>query len=210
MKLIRRTAAFTLIELLVVITIIGILLTIAVPQISKGIDSARLLETLSHARSLHAATYAMTLENQQSSEPNTIDWTSTDGGGGTSTATSLTAYFSALTNNSSYLSPSDLVTLLRAPGKKPQIGTVGAKDIAFKIYKLDSNSPGEQIFVSTANWTQGTGMNGTATPFGLKGFVYFTKSGGGGKPTSQTEATSKNAFPTQSGDQTLNYTTTLQ
>lgn len=206
MKLTRRTSAFTLIELLVVITIIGILITIAVPNLTSALDTAKMTQTLSNARSLQQATAAMSFDSLNSSDPDALDWTSKQSGGASGTTkASLNEYFNALTNGSAYLSSNDLKKLLTAPGKNPQVGTVGASNIAFNIYAIDSNSPSEAVFVATQNWTYGSGLNANTQPYGKKGFVFYTKGGGGGVKRKPTDATNTNDFPASVDGVTLKY-----
>lgn len=208
MKPTRRTSAFTLIELLVVITIIGILITITVPAINGALDGARMTQVLANARSLQIATAAMAMDSLNSSDPDALDWTtklsSTDTTGNGSPA-SLTQYFSALTNGSAYLSSGDLKKLLTAPGKNPQATQPNSSNIAFNFYQVSSNSPSEQVFVATQNWKYGSGLN-TNTPFGKKGFVYYTKGGGGGVKKNPKDAVSTNDFPSEVDGTQLNYT----
>ncbi len=206
MKLTRRPSAFTLIELLVVITIIGILITITVPAINGALDSARMTATLANARSLQIATSAMSFDSLQSSDPGALDWTSkqsTSGSSGSQGA-SLAAYFDALTNGGAYLSSGELKKLLTAPGKNPQSGTPGKDNIAFNFYEVSSNSPSEQVFVATQNWSR-TGLDAQKTPYGKKGFVYYTKGGGGGVKKNPKDAVSTNDFPTAIDGVNLNY-----
>jgi prepilin-type N-terminal cleavage/methylation domain-containing protein len=205
MKPTPRTSAFTLIELLVVISIIGILITIAVPNISTALTRAKMTETLANARSLQQATQMMTLDSQQSGEG--YNWTtkmSTDGsasGGG-----SLNDYLTALTTDG-YMTPTDLRKVLSAPGNNPPVNGANAENIAFSIFEISDNSPSDQVFVCTQNVNPGGGgMNANQEPYGNKGFVYFTKGGGGGMRTKQSDATSTNTFPkTTGGENAVTY-----
>lgn len=193
MKIPRKPSAFTLIELLVVISIIGILITIAVPNIATALTRAKMTETLANARSLQQATQMMTLDSQQAG--NGIQWTSTIDNTGNSTPVSLNTFFTALTQDG-YVTTQDLKKLLSAPGKAPTADIPSAGTIAFNFYQVDETSPSDQIFVATANWKQGSGMTATDSPYGNKGFVFFTKGGGGGIRTRQSDATDAKTFPT--------------
>lgn len=192
MKPTRTTSAFTLIELLVVISIIGILITIAVPSIGTALDKARMTETLANAKSLQTATLMMTLDSQQSGDG--IQWTSAVDDTGSESPVSLSTYFQALTNDG-YMTQSELRKVLSAPGKNPTAGTFSAGTIAFKIFQVSDNSPSDQPFVVTANWSPGGGMSSEAQPYGNKGFVVFNKGGGGGVYNRPRDATSTNIFP---------------
>lgn len=203
MKLRRKPSAFTLIELLIVISIIGILATMAVPAVNNALVQGQMTGTLSNARQLHMVTQQMSLDNFNAGEG--IQWTmdtSSSSSGGSGTPISLTAYFDALTNNGAYLQPKELVKLLTAPGVSPQSGSLSANNIAFKIFGVSENSPSDQPFVITKNWSGSGGAGGTlnaqATPYGKKGFVMFTKGGGGGI-YKLPSASSTNLFPAAGG-----------
>jgi hypothetical protein len=119
---------------------------------------------------------------------------SAEGGGG-----SLRSYLDALTTDG-YMTQTDLRKVLSAPGKNPPVGGENAENIAFSIFQITDNSPSDQVFVCTQNVTPGGGgMNANTEPYGNKGFVYFTKGGGGGMRTKQSDATSTNVFPTTTG-----------
>jgi len=213
MKLRRKPSAFTLIELLIVISIIGILATMAVPAVNNALVQGQMTGTLSNARQLHMVTQQMSLDNFNAGEG--IQWTmdTSTSGSGSGTPIGLTQYFEALTNNGAYLQPKELVKLLTAPGVTPQAGSLGANNIAFKIFGVSENSPSDQPFVITKNWSGGGGGGGTLNaqinPYGKKGFVMFTKGGGGGI-YKLPSASSTNLFPQSSGNdasysyQTLN------
>lgn len=193
MKLKRNPSAFTLIELLVVISIIGILITIAVPNISSALNRAKMTETLANARSLQQATQMMTLDSQQSGEG--IIWTTqVQSGGGDPQPVGLSTFLTALTQDG-YVTQSDMRKLLSAPGKTPTMGSYSANTIAFNIYQVSESSPADQVFLTTANLKPPGQMNANASPYGNKGFVFFTKGGGGGIRTRSTDATSTNNFP---------------
>lgn len=188
----KTTRAFTLIELLVVVSIIGILITIAVPNLERGIRQTNLTETLANARSLQQATQMMTLDSKQSGDG--LQWTVVVKDGEVTPA-SLSQYFGALTKDG-YLTNSDLRKILSAPGRTPTTGSYNAGNIAFKIYEVSDASPADQVFVTTANIAPPNGaMEPNTQPFGSKGFVFFTKGGGGGIRTRATDATSTNNFP---------------
>jgi prepilin-type N-terminal cleavage/methylation domain-containing protein len=205
MKPPRNNSAFTLIELLVVISIIGILITIAVPNISTALTRAKMTETLANARSLQQATQMMSLDSSSSGDG--MIWTTKiPAGGGAPAPVGLGEFLTAITTDG-YMTASDLRKVLSAPGRTPTTGAYGADTIAFNIYEVSENSPADQVFVTTANITPPGGMIANATPYGNKGFVFFTKGGGGGIRTRATDATSTNNFPTSTGtgDTTVTY-----
>jgi len=210
MKLRRKPSAFTLIELLIVISIIGILATMAVPAVNNALVQGQMTGTLSNARQLHMVTQQMSLDNFNAGEG--IQWTmdtSTSSGSSGGTPVSLSTYFGALTNNGAYLQPKELTKLLTAPGVNPQSGSLSANNIAFKIFAVSENSPSDQPFVVTKNWNNKS-LDANTSPYAKKGFVLFTKGGGGGI-YKLASASSTNIFPTTGSDGvTYNYTQTLQ
>ncbi len=192
MKTSRNKSAFTLIELLVVISIIGILITIAVPNIATALTRAKLTETLANARSIQQATQMMTLDSQNAGTG--IVWTTDVDETGNAAPVSITKFFNALTQDG-YMTTQDLKKLMSAPGKLAG-DNPSAASVAFNFFEVSETSPSDQILLATKNWTQGSGMNATIDPYGNKGFVYFTKGGGGGALTRQTDATDTKKFPT--------------
>jgi prepilin-type N-terminal cleavage/methylation domain-containing protein len=212
MKLRRKTSAFTLIELLIVISIIGILATMAVPAVNNALVQGQMTGTLSNARQLHMVTQQMSLDNFNAGEGIqwTVDTSSSSGSSSGGTPISLSTYFNALTNQGAYLQPKELAKLLTAPGVTPQTGSLGANNIAFKIFAVSENSPSDQPFVITKNWSgsggSGGSLNAQVNPYGKKGFVLFTKGGGGGI-YKLPQASSTNLFPLTSGDANYDYTT---
>ena len=204
MKLARKASAFTLIELLVVISIIGILATIAIPAINKALVSGQMTGTLANARSLQTATTMMSLDTASSGEG--LSWTSQPDSTGNQTAVSLSTFLTALTSNN-YLTVPELRKLLTAPGVAPQGNNFTSGNIAFNFFQVDSNSPSDQPFVVTANMdAPKSPLNPKKSPYGNKGFVYFTKGGDGGAKTRPSDATSTNIFPSSDATNTYNMT----
>jgi len=204
MKLRRKpSSAFTLIELLIVITIIGILAGMAIPAAMGVMARGQMTGTLANARQLHMVTQQMSLDNFNAGEG--IQWTTdVSSGNNGGTPISLATYFGALTNQGAYLQPKELVKLLTAPGVIPQAGNLSANNIAFRVFPVNENSPSDQPFVTTRNWNN-RALDPKASPYGNKGFVLFTK-GGGGNVYTITQAGSTNLFPQDNTDSaTYNY-----
>jgi prepilin-type N-terminal cleavage/methylation domain-containing protein len=196
MKLLPRNAAgFTLVELLVCIAVIGVLIYMSIPQGTFCGPRGQMTGTLSNARQLHLATQTMALDTF-SAGGNGMDWTMQASRGRTS-AVPLAAYFDALTKNN-YLTKSDLNKLLTAPGIGPKGSEPTARNICFKIFQVDGQSPDDQPLFVTANW-QPTGLT-RDDPYGKTGFVVFAKSGSGGIYKRTSDVTNPNIFPTGSKD----------
>lgn len=185
MKSFRRSLrAFTLIELLVVISIILILMGLIAPQVMRGFATGQLAGTLSNARSLQVATQTMAMDS----------FTTGDGPGwpGDSEGGANWQTFCNDLTNGKYLSSSDLLKLVAAPGVKVGTAFPPAKS-ALQVYAVKENSPNNAIFISTFNWNNFQALVPEAVPFGDKGFVIFRK-GGDGSVYQARQATSTNAL----------------
>jgi type II secretory pathway pseudopilin PulG len=185
-----KTAAFSVVEMLVVLVILAVLVWMAIPQVSCGPVSGVLTGVLSNARQLHMVTQQMTLDNMGTEEG--MEWTMWRSGKSTKPI-SLAEYFYALTNQNAYLMEKELKKLISAPGKNLSTAPLNAENIGFRIFQFDNSAPADQPFVVTANWNDGR-ITGDIAP-GKKGFVVFTKGGGGGIYKAP-QAMSTNIFPT--------------
>jgi prepilin-type N-terminal cleavage/methylation domain-containing protein len=186
-----NAAAFTIVELLVVLAILAVLVWMAIPKVEIGLATSPMTGALSHARQLQMVTQQMSLDNFNAGTG--IQWT-TQRAGGKDVTVSLAEYFSALTNNGPYLTEKELRKLLTMDGKGPgPLETPDAENIAFRFFAVSEKSPEDQPFIITANWKNGALTGGK--PFGKKGFVVFTKGGGGGIYRLQ-QLASTNIFPT--------------
>jgi prepilin-type N-terminal cleavage/methylation domain-containing protein len=169
-----KTAAFTVVEMLVVLAILAVLVWMAIPMVSDR-GSSR-VGALSNARQLHMVTQQMSLDNFNAGKG--LQWT-TKIANGKAEPVPLAEYFSALTNSNAYLTDRELRKLLAMDGKGPgPWAAPDAENIAFRIFAVSEESPSDQPFIVTANWKGGVLTN--EKPYGKKGFVVFTKGGGGG------------------------------
>ncbi len=190
MKIKKSPSAFTLIELLVVISIIAILASLAIPAVTGALTRGQMVQTLNNARQLQLATQTMSLDTFTSG--NGMAWTFDD----TGAPADLSTFFLNLTRDN-YLTENDLNKLLTAPGIGPGAsGTPTASNIAFKIFQVAENNPGDQPFVVTNNWAGGE-LTPDASPYGSKGFVLFRKGGEGNFFTRPSEAA--NVIPDTTG-----------
>jgi prepilin-type N-terminal cleavage/methylation domain-containing protein len=190
MKLLpRNDIGFTLIELLICLVIVGVLLTMVVPVSHHQMLTGEMVGTLSNMRQLHLATAAMTLDAAAKDEG--IEWTMLASHGKTAPV-SLATYLDALVKNN-YLTKADLRKLLSPRGEELAENELTARNIAFKIFQVDRESPSDQPLFITANWEPSALTNDA--PYGKKGFVVLAKGGSGGIYKRPNDVTSTNIFP---------------
>jgi prepilin-type N-terminal cleavage/methylation domain-containing protein len=197
MKLLfKKASGFTRLELLVCLLVIGVLAVLAIPRLASMAGIGRSVGgPLGNARQLQLAIQTMSLDTY-SSGGNGMEWTMLASHGKV-TPVSLETFFRALVDNH-YLTRADLVKLLTAPGKEPTESDLTARNIAFKFFQVDEDSPADQPLMVTANW-QPTGLTDDA-PYGKKGFVVFDKGGKGGIYKRPGDATDPKIFPSGSKD----------
>lgn len=164
--------AFTLIELLVVISIIAILAALAIPAVTGALTRGQMTGSLNNARQLHIATQTMAIDAFQTGEG--AGWPGDNVING-----NWETYLTELTNGR-YLTVSDLRKICSAPGVQQPTGSDSLpEESGLAVYAVRDNSPSDEIFASSANWTGFQPLNESAVPFGDKGFVIFRKGGDG-------------------------------
>jgi prepilin-type N-terminal cleavage/methylation domain-containing protein len=168
----KSVRAFTLIELLVVIAIIGILISLTVPAVTEALRRGQMTQTLSNMKQLHLATQQMALDGTTTGDA-TLAWP------GDAATPSWAAWATNLVP--SYLGTNDFNKLLSAAGvPRPSSTAIATKTpSAIILYQVSENSSGDTVFLSSANWTNGSALAPGGKPYGDKGFIVFRKAGDG-------------------------------
>jgi type II secretory pathway pseudopilin PulG len=159
----------------VAIALVTILIYLAVPRISFRPPGCKMVQVLSNAKQLYLATQQMALDGQMTGETN-LGWPGDIGGTFTNWAHQLVA--------GSYLTTNDFLKLMSAPGVVPPPGRMPEmKECALLVYAVSTNSPGNTVFLTSANFTNspsgGMPPAKKAKPYGDKGFVVFRVGGDG-------------------------------
>jgi prepilin-type N-terminal cleavage/methylation domain-containing protein len=188
MRFFKRVTAFTLVELLVVISIIAILAGLALPAITGALTRGQASQTLSNARQIYISTFNMALDGSTTGDTN-LAWPGDSGG-------TWTAWSAALTGGG-YMSTNDFAKMLSAPGvlRGTNVPVTTPTPSALNIYSVGESSPMQSVFITTANYTNGTALDPAAKPYGNKAFVVFRK-GGDGLVYQAAQATNTALLPT--------------
>ena len=174
----RRTSGFAWTEMLVALFILIVLLVLVVPQFvcflpTHTLVRGQMIQTLSNMKQLHLATQQMALDGITTGNTN-LGWPGDTGGTFTNWARHLVP---------EYLGTNDFRKLLSAPGRIVQTeGLPAMNEGALLVYAVSTNSPGNTLFLSTANFTNtATGgiLDTNALPYRNKGLVIFHRDGTG-------------------------------
>lgn len=174
----RNFAGLSLVEFLVaVVVIIGVCLVVPFFFSTHSPVSQphqQMAQTLSNMRQLHLATQQMALDRVTSGNTN-IGWPGDIGGTFSNWTRQLV--------DGGYLSANDLSKLLSGPGVVVPPGEIPVtNNTAILVYAAAEKSPGEVIFLTSANFTYtptGGTLNPAIKPYGDEGFVIFSKGGSG-------------------------------
>ncbi len=172
----RKQAGITLVELLVVLGIIFVLWSLAIPRVTITMEPGRMTQALSNLKQLHLVAQQMALDAETTGNTN-LGWPGDLGG-------SFTNWTAQIVKDG-YLTANDLCKLLSGPGVVVPPGKLPSmNETAVRVYAVRKDSPGEVVFLTSANFTNtptgGGPLSPSAKPFGNKGFVVFRKGGDGG------------------------------
>jgi prepilin-type N-terminal cleavage/methylation domain-containing protein len=178
----NSSVGFTLIEMLVVISIIVVLAAFAGPALFNALAKGQMTSSLNNARQLYLAGQQMALDGSTNSDPARA-WPGDLTEAAASPITTLQQYLTKLVQGD-YLKPGDVQKLLSAPGATctatadtaTNSVTLAGKS-ALKIYKVKEADSTNTIFAVTANYVYNSALDGTAAPYGDKGFVVQRKGG---------------------------------
>lgn len=171
----RACSGLTWLEVLVALLVVAFLGVVAFSAISPRIIKERGSHMLSNMKQLHLATQTAALDGETTGN-RTLGWPGDTGG----TFTNWTRQIVP-----AYLGTNDFCKLLSGPGKLVPLGQLPRlmNEGAVLVYGVSSNSKGDAVFLTTANFTNtpsgGAPLQKWAKPYGDKGFIVFRKGGDG-------------------------------
>ena len=177
----ERVRGFTLIELLVSIGIAIILAALAVAALASALSKAQMNGTMNNARQLCLAQFQMANDGAATGTA-TLAWP----GDYAPPLTALVDYINKLVG-AGYLKGGDVAKLLSAPGCSlivavasgpPESVTfaINTKS-ALKVHPVRDADPDNTVFATSRNYVYDTALNGSAVPYGTKGFIVVRKGG---------------------------------
>lgn len=162
-------------EVLVALAIVTTLFLAYWMAMSKYMHGSQMTVTLSNLKRIHLAAGSMAKDGMEMEDP-LLGWPEDTGGTYTNWVRKAVP---------AYLGTNDFCKLLSAPGKavgKSPFPLESSRS-AVLIYAVISNSAGDTVFLSTANFTNSSGgglsLRRDARPYGNGGFVVFRKNGVG-------------------------------
>jgi len=181
MKKNKSPSGFTLIELIVAIGIIVILCALAVAALASALSKAQMNGTMNNARQLYLAQFQMSNDGASTGDPN-MAWP----GDYVPALTLLQDYINKLVRPG-YVKGGDVAKLLSAPGCSLGVTVTSGppESVAFvintrsalKVHPVQDGDPGNTVFTTSRNYVYDTAINGSAVPYGTKGFIVVRKGG---------------------------------
>jgi len=188
----RGEGGFTVIELFVSIGIIFILFALAVAGIASALSKAQMNGTMNNARQLYLAQFSMANDGM-STDATGLAWV----GDYAPALTLLEDYINKLVRPG-YLKGGDVAKLLSAPGCNLRVNVnngppasvtfVPGTMSALKVHPVQERDPANTVFATSRNYVYDTAINGSAVPYGTKGFIVVRK-GGDANVFNSTQAT---------------------
>ncbi len=160
----------TLVGLAVLVLLFGITWSAVQPSLIR----CKVDKRLSNLKQLHLATQQMALDGISSGSKD-LGWPGDTGG-------TFTNWVHRLVPD--YLSTNDFAKAMSGPGLIQRLGEIPQqKNCAALVYAVREESPGETVFLTSANFTNtptgGAPPQPATKPYGEKLFVVFRKAGDG-------------------------------
>lgn len=170
-----RASGVTIWEIAVALGVLAVLALLAWPAVQSSLVRDGFPSVISNMKQLHLATQQMALDGEATTN-RSIGWPGDTGGRFETWASNLVS--------GNYLATNDLWKLLSAPGRVTPLGAIPqANTNALLVYAVREDSPGEAVFLTSANFTN-TPSGGVAPlagslPYGTKGLALIRKAGDG-------------------------------